>query len=125
MVFARSYPEVMDTCAICGRAAPVTRHHLVPRSQHARLRKRLARRKEERDLAVTIPLCAACHSTVHQTFSEKEMAESFASLESLLADERIARWRDWLSGKPEGFSPKLRSWKLAPHRTAGRDRGRG
>lgn len=113
----------MEPCAICGRAVPVTRHHLVPRSQHRRLRKRLARRGEERDLCGTIPLCAACHSTVHQTFSEKELAESHDTLEKLLADERVARWRDWLAGKPDGFSPKLRSWKLAPHRAQGRRKG--
>jgi len=106
----------MDICAICGRAALVTRHHLVPRSQHARLKKRMRQSGLDRDLSLTVPLCAACHSTVHQTFSEKELAEAYDTLERLLSDERIDRWRDWLSGKPEGFSPKLRSWKLAPHR---------
>jgi len=107
-------------CAICGRAAPVTRHHLAPRSQHGRLRKRPRRGGGERDLSATIPLCAACHSTVHRLFSEKELAASRDTLEKLLADESVARWREWLAGKPDGFSPRLLGWASAPHRVRGR-----
>lgn len=103
----------MDPCAICGRAVPTTRHHLVPRCLHGRLRKRRRGGHEERDLSATIALCRACHSTLHQTFSEKELAEFCDSLEKILADARMARWRDWLSSKPDGFAPKLRSWKAA------------
>lgn len=110
----------MDPCAICGRAVPTTRHHLVPRCLHRRLRKRLRGAHEERDLSATIALCRACHSTLHQTFSEKELAESYDNLEKILADARMARWRDWLSGKPASFAPKLRSWTAAGHRRRSR-----
>ncbi|WP_236615110.1 hypothetical protein [Desulfovibrio sp. X2] len=103
-----------EVCAICGRQAPLTRHHLVPRALHKRLKRRAA--FAGRDLSATIGLCRACHSTLHQTFSEKELAVSYDSLESILADGCIARWREWLAAKPDGFAPRLRSWTKAPHR---------
>lgn len=107
----------MEPCALCGRSAATTRHHLVPRALHRRLKRRNG--VQGRDLCATIPLCRPCHATLHQTFDERDLAENYDTLEKILADERMARWRKWLSGKPDGFSPKLRSWK-----TARRERGR-
>ncbi|WP_029894318.1 HNH endonuclease [Desulfohalovibrio reitneri] len=102
-----------EPCAMCGRGAPTTRHHLIPRKLHKRLKKKGV---EEERLQETVPLCRACHSTVHQTFSEKELAGEYNTLEAILSDERVAKWRDWLAGKPDGFKPKLRGWKAASGR---------
>lgn len=98
----------MSPCALCKRPEQTTRHHLYPRCQHRRLR----RKKEGRDsLLETVPLCPPCHKRVHQIFSEKELAERYNTLQALLDDERIQRWLSWIQGKPLGFRPKTRSWK--------------
>ena len=81
-------------CAICGRAGlPLTKHHLIPRTTHKR--KRIAKRYTAEQLVETTPLCRSCHSQVHATFTEMELAEEYNTLDKLLAHEEIARYAAW------------------------------
>lgn len=80
------------TCALCDRPAPdLTEHHLVPRSQHARLRGRPGF-DLERARVGTVTLCTACHRTVHAELSARELAERFNTLEALREHPGIARF---------------------------------
>jgi hypothetical protein len=91
-------------CELCGREPiATTRHHLVPRTLSSRksVRVRLPERIGE-----TVDLCEPCHFHVHRTFTEKELAARFFTLESLLADERIIKWIQWIKDKPSGLSPR-------------------
>jgi hypothetical protein len=97
-------------CALCGREEKTTRHHLLPRTLHKRLKKRGV--GPER-LHETIDLCTPCHKHVHQTLSEKELAEDYATPEALFAHPEIAKWRDWLALRPAGFRPTQMTMRRA------------
>ncbi len=95
-------------CALCGREVErITRHHLIPRSRHRRLRKRKrggrAYRREE--LERTVPLCGPCHRHVHTVFSEKELESDYNTVEALAAHPQVRRFVDWISDKPHGTIP--------------------
>jgi 5-methylcytosine-specific restriction endonuclease McrA len=81
-----------DTCALCGRPAPdLTEHHLIPRSQHARLRGRPGFVLDQARVN-TVTLCTACHRTVHAELSARELAERFNTLQALREHPGIARF---------------------------------
>jgi hypothetical protein len=56
-------------------------------------------------------VCAPCHRHIHATFSEKELALTYNSVNALKAHPRIRRFIDWIEDKPPAFKPKSRSWK--------------
>jgi len=81
-----------ETCALCGRPAPdLTEHHLIPRSEHARLRGRPGFDREAARQQ-TVTLCVPCHRTVHAELSSRELAEDFRTLEALRKHPGIARF---------------------------------
>jgi hypothetical protein len=98
-------PDPPDACELCQRQAPLTRHHLIPKSLHGKtyVRKRFAR--EER-ISATLWVCRPCHNQIHRLFSEKELALTYNNREALLADPRLRTFVDWLATKPAGFAPK-------------------
>lgn len=53
-------------------------------------------------------MCRACHSKIHTTFTEMELAQRYYKREDLLGHEEIRRFVEWLAGKPDGFRPKKR-----------------
>lgn len=82
-------------CALCQRAVPTTAHHLIPRAVHRKKRFR-ARFGVEEMRARLVPLCKLCHNAVHEFIpSEKLLAESYNTVEALLAHEGIARHVAW------------------------------
>jgi hypothetical protein len=92
-------------CELCRRKAPLTRHHLIPRTLHGRKRIRRSFSREELHGSI-LWVCRACHSKIHATFTEMELAQRFYKHEQLLQHEEIRRFVAWLSGKPAGFKPK-------------------
>jgi len=82
-------PEI---CALCGRPAPdLTEHHLIPRSQHGRLRGSPGFDLEAARLR-TVTLCVPCHRTVHAELSSRELAEQYDTLAALRRHPGIARF---------------------------------
>lgn len=98
-------PPQPDACELCGRAAALTRHHLIPKALHDKLYVQKRFVKSER-ITATLWVCRACHNQIHRLFSEKELALTFNSREALLGDERLRTFVDWLAGKPVGFTPR-------------------
>ncbi|GAB6386903.1 hypothetical protein [Stutzerimonas marianensis] len=98
-------PEQPNACELCQRAAPLTRHHLIPRSLHGKtyVRKRFSR--EER-ITATLWVCRACHDQIHRLFTEKELALGYHTREALMADPRLRSFVEWLATKPAGFTPR-------------------
>ncbi|WP_339512821.1 hypothetical protein [Pseudomonas sp. RL_15y_Pfl2_60] len=98
-------PTQPSACELCARNAPLTRHHLIPKSLHnkAYVQKRYA--KSER-ITATLWLCRACHNQVHRLFTEKELALTYNNKERLLSDERLSTFVAWLAAKPAGFHPR-------------------
>ena len=98
-------PPQPPACELCARAAPLTRHHLIPKALHDKpyVQKRYA--KSQR-ISATLWVCRACHNQIHRLFSEKELALTYNNRDSLLSDERLATFVQWLASKPPGFMPK-------------------
>ncbi len=71
-------------CQLCEREVPeLTLHHLVPRDEGGGI--------EE-----TVELCRACHSQIHATFTNKELARHFHTLESIRRHEQMAKFLRWI-----------------------------
>ncbi len=85
----------MPSCELCGRDKPLTFHHLIPRAVHKR--KRFQRRHTKQQLRTHgIFICRLCHNGIHDLMSEKELAESFTTKESLLGHPSIAKHIAWV-----------------------------
>lgn len=89
----------LKRCALCKRAdVRTTRHHLIPRMKHRTKRTRRlfdAERRHE-----TVDLCRPCHSHIHATLSEKELADSYNTIEALTTHPEIRKFVSWVRTKP-------------------------
>lgn len=86
----------VDPCPLCGR--PLTEgtyndHHLVPKSKKGKQ---------------TVRLHRLCHATIHATFTEKELAQRFNTIEALREHQAIAKFITWVAGKPAEFHVRTR-----------------
>ncbi|MBP5981667.1 MAG: hypothetical protein KA748_15855 [Halomonas sp.] len=100
-----SPPPKPERCELCQRQALLTKHHLIPRALHNKPRYRKRYSREER-LTAILWLCHACHRHIHRLYSERELADQFASRKALLASEEVRTFVEWLARKPAGFKPK-------------------
>ncbi|KAF8657095.1 hypothetical protein AX16_002282 [Volvariella volvacea WC 439] len=91
-------------CEICERQVPLTYHHLIPRSTHAKVLKKGWH--HESRLNSVAWLCRQCHSAVHGVTSNEDLAQNFYTVELLLQREDIQKWRRYASKTP------YRSWRL-------------
>jgi hypothetical protein len=97
----------MGFSALCGRAVPhLTRHHLIPRTVHARPRTRRNFSRDQR-LAVVL-LCRACHKQIHGLFTESELAHTYCSIEALAAHPEVARFIEWVARQPSTVDVRVR-----------------
>ncbi|WP_404471831.1 hypothetical protein LG301_14310 [Vreelandella venusta] len=100
-----SPPPKPAGCELCLRAAPLTKHHLIPRTLHNKPRYQKRHSREER-LTAIVWLCHPCHKHIHRLYSERELADDFATLDALKEDAEINAFVTWLATKPAGFKPK-------------------
>jgi hypothetical protein len=63
-------------------------HHLVPKCKKG---------KE------TVSLHRVCHDKIHATFTDKELARDYNTIEKLMADERIVKFAKWVAKRPQNF----------------------
>ena len=73
------------TCPICEERIADTLHHLVPRKFGG------AKDDESMFGRRKIHLCCSCHMNLHICKSEKQLAKSYKSLRSILADKKLIR----------------------------------
>lgn len=85
-------------CALCGRPippdVPQSLHHLVPRLRGGKH-------------GPTVLLHQICHSEIHATLGESELARAYATPEALRAHPRLARFIAWVARRPPGFRSKV------------------
>lgn len=85
-------------CPLCRRpipeGAPQSRHHLVPRLRGGKR-------------GDTVLLHQICHSEIHATLSETELARDYNSIEALRAHPRLAKFIAWVAKRPPGFRSKV------------------
>jgi hypothetical protein len=78
-------------CQLCGRDAPTTRHHLVPRS----------RKKHERETyGALADLCRDCHRKIHATWDNKTVARQYGTIDLLRAAPELQSYLKWIRKKP-------------------------
>lgn len=92
-------------CSICERRCKLTRHHVYPRETHTHHRFRLVPVKE---LSKTIDVCNMCHRSLHRMFTNLELAESYHSLDLLMADEKMQRYAKWASSQGDRQNGKVK-----------------
>ncbi len=74
-------------CELCGRdVSALSRHHLVPREEGGRY-------------GATAELCQPCHSTLHLTFNNKELALFYNSIPALQQAEPLQKYLKWVKTK--------------------------
>ncbi|GLB43007.1 hypothetical protein LshimejAT787_1204560 [Lyophyllum shimeji] len=76
-------------CEICEREVPLTYHHLIPRSTHAKALKK--KWHPEAMLNSVAWLCRPCHSAVHHVATNEELAREYYTVELLLEREDILK----------------------------------
>ncbi len=104
-------PAGTAACELCGRVQlPLTRHHLIPQSQHQRNR---AKRQFERDdmQARIALLCRPCHSQVHAVLDNSQLVLAYHSMAALRGHPELAKFAAWLSNKPSGLKVTIRKPK--------------
>ena len=86
------------SCFLCGRpiGARVQWHHAVPKSRGGR---------------DTVPVHPICHRTIHATLSNKDLERGYHTAEALRAHPEIAKFVDWVRGKPPDFQAPTRRRK--------------
>ena len=86
----------MKPCALCGRKAPTTRHHIVPK---CRRRNRMPD-EAKKHVGVTLDFCRDCHRAVHSIFTEKQLSAEFYTLDKLKAEPRVQKFVAWIKKRP-------------------------
>lgn len=77
----------IQICELCGREVQqVSRHHLVPREEGGRY-------------GATADLCQPCHSTLHLTFNNRELAVVYNSIPALQKAEPLQKYLKWVKTK--------------------------
>ena len=98
-------PDSDPICPLCLRPIPAEArrsvHHLVPRLRGGKD-------------GPTVLLHQICHNEIHAALTETELARRYNTVEALRAHPRLARFVEWVVGKPPAFHS----------RTAGRGRRR-
>jgi 5-methylcytosine-specific restriction endonuclease McrA len=77
----------LPTCALCERQVQkVTYHHLIPKQKGGKHTE-------------TVPLCQPCHTTLHVTFSNTELANRYNSIPELQKAEPLQKYLGWIKTK--------------------------
>lgn len=75
-------------CALCERYVNTTsKHHLTPKQKGGKY-------------GATVPLCQPCHTTLHRTFSNKELADNFNNIPALRQSDRLQTYLNWIKVRP-------------------------
>lgn len=92
-------PDTDPTCPLCGRPippeVPQSRHHLIPRLRGGKG-------------GPTVLLHQVCHSTIHKTLSETELARHYNTIKALRSHPELARFFAWVAKRPPGWKGKIR-----------------
>ncbi|WP_027000819.1 HNH endonuclease [Eisenibacter elegans] len=86
--------NVASCCELCGREAPLTFHHLIPKALHKKAFYQKRYTKEEMQ-TTGLMICQQCHSTIHRFFDLKDLGKFYHSKALLLTDERFASYIAW------------------------------
>jgi 5-methylcytosine-specific restriction protein A len=77
--------QVMEPeCALCNRlVSTVSWHHLLPKAEGGKHTE-------------TVPLCQPCHSTIHRTFTNRQLAKQYSKMEELKKAPELQPYLEWI-----------------------------
>uniref|UniRef100_A0A061RQW3 Tudor domain-containing protein n=1 Tax=Tetraselmis sp. GSL018 TaxID=582737 RepID=A0A061RQW3_9CHLO len=78
--------DTTGCCELCERKMPLTRHHLLPRKTHLKLKKK-GYTKEE--LLASANICRPCHDVIHGAEDEMTLALHYNTIDKLLSHPKI------------------------------------
>lgn len=87
----------------------LTRHHLIPQTRHKNRRNKRDFDRSEVKQRIAL-LCKPCHKHVHATLDNKQLEREFNTVEALAAHPEIARFVDWIAGRPDGTRVVFCRW---------------
>lgn len=84
-----------QTCWLCGRPFDtlIQMHHPVPKAKKGK---------------GTVPVHPICHKAIHANFTNGELARIGDHRARLLENAALARFVDWVAGKPSDFHAPTR-----------------
>lgn len=82
-------------CPLCLREVDLTFHHLIPKKMHRRTF--FKKNYDKQALAQGIDICRKCHTGIHKTYDEMQLAKHFCDLTSLQNDAKLAAHFAWVS----------------------------
>jgi len=101
----------LSRCELCGRqVAIVTKHHLIPRTRHKNKRNKKNFDRDEIHSRV-LWLCSPCHKNVHAVLTEKELENTYNTVELLAEHPEISKFTDWIKTKPDGTTVRVHASK--------------
>ena len=68
-------------CSFCLKYQKLTKHHLIPKSLHTKLRK--SKKYKIRKLKETVTCCRDCHDLIHENFTRYELERRYNTFEKL------------------------------------------
>ena len=87
----------LPICPLCQRPIPPdarqSLHHLVPKLRGGKG-------------GPTVLLHQICHTEIHRSLTEAELARSYSSVEALRGQPRLAKFIAWVAKRPPGFHSK-------------------
>lgn len=95
-------------CELCGRReVKLTRHHLIPRARHnkKRTQRHFSRGEMVGEIAM---LCRACHSQVHRTFDNHQLANHYHTVQRLKEHSEMDKFIKWIKKRPAGLKIRVR-----------------
>ena len=85
-----------NTCDLCGRAKPLTFHHLIPRAVH-RTKRFVDQYGKEEMHTRGLYLCKLCHDGIHDLIpKEKTLADKYNTKEALLEHPGLVKHLSWV-----------------------------
>ncbi|KXN68992.1 hypothetical protein CONCODRAFT_79537 [Conidiobolus coronatus NRRL 28638] len=88
--------EDKGSCELCEREMPLTFHHLIPRETHSHLAKKGTFTKDDMRTRGT-NICRPCHTHLHRTYDNLELAINYNTVEKLLESEKVCKFIEYIS----------------------------
>ena len=85
-------------CSFCKRYSDdITKHHLIPKTLHTKLRKKKKYKRTE--MKKTVVCCKNCHHHVHTVFSNNELERCYNTYELLLNSNEMQKFIKFIQKK--------------------------